>query len=247
VKRVSLVICVVSLCLSAYSQKRFEASSEVQPIIDAERSFEALAGSEGIKSAFLKALAPDSIIFRPGPVKGIEFWKASTDPTSLLLSRNITYADVASNGMLGYTTGNWRMYQKGKSEAMAKFGQYVTIWEKKPTGWQATLDIGISHDKLPFSVTDKPLKGEQSRELNRSGWSPADASMRFTQLSMKPEALSGALSEYARDDVRLLLDDYPPILGKKDAMKATKDYVSLRFPQKISLYQAADMAYTWNP
>ena len=245
-KRVCLIVCVVSLCLSAYSQKRFEASSDVQPIIDAERSFEALAGSEGIKSAFLKSLAADAIIFRPGPVKGIEFWKASTDPTSLLLSRNVTYADVASNGMLGYSTGNWRTYQRGKSEALAKFGQYVTIWEKKPTGWQATLDIGISHDKLPFSVTDKPLKGEQSRELNRSGWSPADASMRFTQLSMKPEALSGALSEYAREDVRLLLDDYPPILGKKDAMKATKDYVSLRFPQKISLYQAADMAYTWN-
>lgn len=246
-KRAWLFILTIFLCSAAISQQRFTADSDVQPIIDAERTFEAHAGSEGIRSAYLNALAPDSIIFRPGPVKGLEYWRASKDSSSLLLSRNITYADIASNGKLGYTTGNWRLYQRGKSESLAKFGQYVTIWEKRPNGWQATIDIGISHEKLPFSETDKPVKGEPGRDLNRGGWSPADDSMKFSQLSMRPEALSGALQQYADDDVRVLLDNYPPILGKKNALKATKNYLALRFPQKISLYQAADMAYTWNP
>ena len=220
---------------------------DAQPIVDAERQFESIAGSEGIRSAYLKTLAPDSIVFRPGPVKGLEFWQASTDPSSLLLSRNVTYADVASNGLLGYTTGNWRMYQRGKSESVAKFGQYVTIWEKRPSGWQATIDIGISHEKLPFSETDRPVRREPSRDLNKRGWSPADASMKFSKLSMAPGALAGALEQYAGEDVRLLLDDYPPVLGKKNALKATRSYLALRYPEKISLYQAADMAYTWNP
>jgi hypothetical protein len=242
-----ITFLILSTCVSVAAQDRLRQAEEVSPIVAAERHFESLAGSEGIKSAFLKSLAPDAIVFRPGPVNGIEFWKASKDPSSLLLSRNVTYSDIAANGMLGYTTGNWRLYERGKSEASAKFGQYVTIWEKKPTGWQATIDIGISHDKLPFSETDKPTKGEPGRDLNKRAWSPADASMRFTQLSMAPGGLAGALERYADESVRLLLDDAPPILGKKKAMAATRRYVSMRFPQKISLYQSADMAYTWNP
>jgi ketosteroid isomerase-like protein len=214
----------------------------------AERSFVAVAESEGIKSAFLKYLAPDSTIFRPGPVNGQQYWNASKDPASLLLSRNVTYADIASNGLLGYTTGNWRLYERGKSESYAKFGQYVTIWEKKPDGtWQATIDIGVAHDKLPFSETDRTLNKEQTRVPNKFGWSPADASMSFTRLSMTPGALGGAFAQFAGEDIRFLRDGFPPILGKKDAVRAAKPYRSIRFPSKIALFQSADMAYTWNP
>ena len=235
--------------LSIFAQSRQEVlSSEVKPIVDTERSFEAVAGAQGIKKAYLDFLSSDSTIFRPGPVNGQEYWKASKDPASLLLSRNVTYADISSNGIMGYTTGNWRVYERGKSESLAKFGQYVTIWEKRPDGtWRATIDINISHDKMPFSETDRPLKGEQTRDANRNGWSPADASMNFTRASMAPEALGGAFEQYAADDVRFLRDDAPPILGKKDVIKATRKYRSIRFPTKIALFQSADMAYTWNP
>jgi hypothetical protein len=247
VRRAALLILATVLASSALSQQRFRPTVDVQPVVDAERQFEAVAAAEGIKYAFLKFLAPDSIIFRPAPVNGIEYWNSSTDPASLLLSRNVTYADVAANGVLGYTTGNWRLYERNKSEAGAKFGQYVTVWEKRPDGrFHATIDIGITHEKLPFAETDKPIRREPSRDPNKRGWSPADASMKFTRLSMAPGALSGAFEQYAADDIRLLLDNYPPIIGKKRAMAATKHYLSIRFPQKIALFQAADMAYTWN-
>lgn len=242
----SLIVAIV-LCGCAYSQSG-SFSSEVQPLVDAQRSFVAVAESEGIKSAFTKFLAPDSTIFRPGPVNGLDFWKASKDPSSLLLSRNVTYADVSSNGKLGYTTGNWRLYERGKSESYAKFGQYVTIWEKTLDGtWQASIDIGITHDKLPFSETDKTIKKEPTRDANLRGLSPADDSMNFTRASMAPEALGGAFERYASDDVRFLRDGAPPIIGKKNVIKATRKYRSIRFPSKITLFQSADMAYTWNP
>ena len=225
------------------------APSDTQPILDAERSFEAIAGAHGIKAAYLQFLAPDSTIFRPGPINGQQYWKASTDPSSLLLSRNITYADISSDGLLGYSTGNWRLYQRGKSEALAKFGQYVTVWEKKLDGtYKATIDIGIDHDKLPFSETDRVPKEKETRDLNKRGWSPADASMKFTRLSMNPGGgLGSAYQQYAAEDVRLLYDGDPPIVGKKNVVEATKTFLSMRFPEKIALYQAADMAYTWNP
>ena len=247
-QRVTLLVLTLVLPLSLFGQSRSKFTSDVEPLVDAERSFEAVAGAQGIKKAYLDFLSNDSTIFRPGPVNGQEFWKASKDPASLLLSRNVTYADVSSNGLMGYTTGNWRLYERGKSEASAKFGQYVTIWEKKPDGkWQATIDIGISHDKLPFSETDRVIHKEQTRDANKREWSPADASMNFTRASMAPEALGGAFEQYAADDVRFLRDDVPPILGRKDVIKATKKYRSIRFPSKITLFQSADMAYTWNP
>ena len=243
-----LIILAFVLPISVFSQSQLTLDSAVEPLVNAERSFEAVAGAQGIKKAYLDFLSSDSIIFRPGPVNGQEYWKASKDPASLLLSRNVTYADVSSNGNIGYTTGNWRLYERGKSEASARFGQYVTVWEKMPDGkWQATIDIGISHDKLPFSETDKTLRRDQTRDSNRNGWSPADASMNFTRASMATEALGGAFDQYASDDVRFLRDGAPPILGKKSVVKATRKYRSIRFPTKIALFQSADMAYTWNP
>jgi len=248
VQSVYLLILGVVLLGSVQGQSTGPFASDTQPVVAAQRSFVAVAESEGIKSAFSKFLAPDATIFRPGPVNGREFWKASNEPSSLLLSRNITYADIASNGMLGYTTGNWRLYERGKSESYAKFGQYVTVWEKKLDGsWQATIDIGISHDKMPFSETDRIPHGAPSRDPNKTGLSPADASMNFTRLSMAPEALGGAFQEFAAEDVRFLQDDSPPIIGLKNVVKATRKYRTIRFPTKIALFQSADMAYTWNP
>jgi ketosteroid isomerase-like protein len=249
VKRIILLISTLFLPVSLFAQARPEVADDaLRPVVEAERSFEAIAGAQGIRQAYLDFFSIDSVIFRPGPTNGQTYWKASKDPASLLLSRNVTYADISSNGMMGYTTGNWRLYERGKSEASAKFGQYVTIWEKRQGGkWVATIDMTISHDKLPFSETDRTLHKAQTREANKIEWSPADASMNFTRASMAPEALAGAFEQYAGDDIRFLRDDAPPILGKKDVIKATRKYRSIRFPTKIALYQSADMAYTWNP
>ena len=72
--------------------------------------------------------------------------------------------------------------------------------------------------------------------------------MKFTKLSMNPGGgLGAAYGEYAAEDVRLLHDGDPPIIGRKNVVEATKNYLSIRFPEHIALFQAADMAYTWNP
>jgi hypothetical protein len=121
------------------------------------------------------------------------------------------------------------------------------MWEKQPDGtFRMTLDIAISHDKLPFTETDLP-KPKQSRDLNKRGWSPADASMSFLKLSMGSSSLGDAYKKFAADDIRLLRDRFPPVAGKKLVSAATRDFVSIKFPWKVALFQSADMAYTWNP
>jgi hypothetical protein len=220
----------------------------MQPLLDTQRAFEQATSERGIKSAFLEFLRDDAIVFQPGPTNGKQYWAAQNVDPSTQFVRSLTYSDVASNGLMGYTTGNWRAYQKGKSEGLAKFGQYVTIWERGGDGkFRATVDMAVAHEKLPFSETDKPIRQKQTRDLNKRGRSPADDSMNFLRASMKGAGLSAAYEKFAADDVRLLRDASPPIIGKKKVVAATTAYVAVEFPTKIALFQSADMAYTWNP
>jgi ketosteroid isomerase-like protein len=223
------------------------AQADVQPILVAEKTFEQAAAERGVRSAFLEFLADDAIVFRPSPVNGKKYWNAAADLSSLTYSRNVTHSDISANGILGYTTGNWRLYPKGKSESSAKFGQYVTIWERKPDGkFRASLDIAITHDKLPFTETDRTWRFDRHKDMNKRGWSPADASMNFSRSSMGGARLGGAYARFAAKDVRLLREGEPPILGKKNVVREMRRYVSIEFPANIALFQAADMAYTWN-
>ncbi|MEP6704821.1 MAG: hypothetical protein ABJB34_08450, partial [Acidobacteriota bacterium] len=166
---------------------------ELQPLLDTQRAFETAAAQNGIKSAFLEFLRDDAIVFQPGPVNGKQYWTARDSDPSTLFVRNLIYSDISANGLLGYTTGNWRSYQKGMSEGLARFGQYVTIWERGSDGkFRASLDIAVSHEKLPFADTDKPISQKQTRDINKRGRSPADPSMTFLRTSMTGSGLSGA-------------------------------------------------------
>lgn len=223
------------------------AQADKQLLFDAEKAFSQAAAERGMKSAFLEFLADDGVLFRPTAVNGKDYWKINEDPAGAQLIRNMTFGDVSSNGRLGYTTGNWRLYQKGKSEAEAEFGQYVTVWEKKPDGkFRASLDIGTRHEKLSFKETNHPWPIGGTSEANAIGWSAADPSMNFLKMSMSNRTLGGAYDVFADKNVRLLRDGAPPIVGKKNVVKAMKQYISVAFPRRVALLETGDMAYVWN-
>lgn len=238
--RILTAVLILLAAVNAFSQ------TDLQPLNSAQNEFEKAIVERGVKPAFLEFLGEDAIVFQPHPVNGRKYWTArDVDPAAQLV-RTTTYSDISANGLLGYTTGNWRRYLKGKSEAEASFGQYVTIWERKGGKFQAILDIAVSHEKMPFYQTNSPVKKKQTRDINKRGWSPADASMNFFRASMSSDRLGGAYKKFAGDDVRLLRDSQPPIIGKKNVVEEMNYYVSILFPTKVVSFQAADMAYTWN-
>ena len=240
--RVFITFLFLVAATSGYSQV------DLQPLVETQTAFEKAAADQGIKHAFLEFLSDDSVVFRPDAINGKQYWNSKNDDQSAILVRKSTYADIASSGRLGYTTGNWRLYQKGKTEGLARFGQYVTIWERGLGGqFKAAVDIAVGHEKMPYKETDKPIRRKQTRDANKRNWSPADASMNFLRMSMTGERLGGAYKKFAADDVRLLRDSYAPIIGKKRVVEEMNSYISIEFPTKVSLFQSADMAYTWNP
>ena len=241
-KNIFVIVCLLLLPEIIFSQ------SDFQRMFEAEKAFERSAADEGIKSAYVSFLAEDSIIFRPNATNGKEFWRKQVESTPARLDRNLIFADIASNGMLGYTTGNWRLLPKEQAELATQSGQYVTIWEKKSDGrFRVALDIGIANENIGASATLQAPPKNRSQDLNKRGWSAADASMLFLKLSMSGAALSGAYKNFAGDDIQLLLERHPPLTGKKRVVSVTKQYKAIQFPKKVAMFQSADMAYFWNP
>ena len=70
--------------------------------------------------------------------------------------------------------------------------------------------------------------------------------MRFLRASMSRH-LGEAYKGYAADEIRFLRDGFPPIVGRKQVIEATKDYRAVKFPFKVALMESGDMAYSWNP
>lgn len=235
-----VVLLIFLFCRSAFAQ------ADMEQMLAAEKVFVQSAAAKGIKTAFLEVLASDSVIFHPEAVNGREYWSKRQDSPASTLVRVPTFGDISYNGMLGYTMGDWRSYPKGKSEAFADFGQYVTVWEKRNGKFVASLDIGIKHDRLAAAEADPEYRPDRTSDPNIRGWSPADASMNFLKMSMGRERLGAAYKEFADDDIRLLIEREAPIFGRKRVVKATSRYISMEFPKKVALFEAADMAYTWN-
>jgi len=156
-------------------------------------------------------------------------------------------ADVAANGLLGYTTGNWQLKRKEKDVEVVTYGNYVTIWERREgAGFRAVIDISVRHDE-PRTLDLKIVPKQQAvQNTNKFGYSPADATMRFLRAGMMEGGLARAYDEFADDDVILLMDREPPVVGKKRVVAETKRFTSTKFPLKVAMYQAADMAYFWN-
>jgi len=243
--RARIALCAIVLTVAASAAY---AQAESGSMVDTESALLSRLAQNGARNAFLDFLAADAVIFRPEPVNGPEYWRAQPENPAFAFLRTRVFSDISANGILGYTTGHWQRFKADKPTEPLGFGEYVTVWERRPSGgYQAVLDMAITHDEEP---TDDKLHGwkpDDSHDPNKRGWSPADASMNFLRLGMSQARLSSAYERFSGRDVRLLIDGERPILGKKQVVAAMNRYISIEFPKKVAMFQAADLAYTWNP
>jgi ketosteroid isomerase-like protein len=136
----SLIILVA--CTSQEDRIK-EARKE---ILSTDRAFSAMSSEKGMHAAFLNYAAKELIKLQDGqfPVVGLEALKESFQGTSDSMFR-LTWepvkVEVSISGDLGYTFGNWELYdyQRGK----IRYGNYITIWRKQKDGtWRWVLDGG---------------------------------------------------------------------------------------------------------
>lgn len=235
-----LILCVGSTLAQSLEPR-------VQTVPDSQMAFQRLLAERGMKTAFLQFLSDDAIIFRPDAVNGKEYWRSIGSEPEGRMKRELLYTDMASTGLLGYTTGQWEWIPKGKTGPTER-GHYVTVWAKRKGGqFKVVLDITTTEDPDIVERDEDEVPSSERGELNKRGWSAADPSMNFLKRAMGGERLGGAYSAFAAKDVRLLREGDPPIVGRKRVVAETSDYRSITYPKRIVLNESADMAYVWNP
>jgi ketosteroid isomerase-like protein len=195
-------------------------SQTLQSLINAERSFSRLSEEKGIKEAFLFYLADDSIVFRPKPVPGKNVYEATPDDSPALLTWEPAYAEVAPDGDLGYTTGPYDLKDKSKPAAAARYGHYVSVWQKQPSGlWKVVVDVGISHQPPGFrpmevmtrkdaSRPKRPVRVDKLTELNNLLKVEAEFSARAAA-----NGVMDAYTAFAYEDIRFYRDGLLPMTG----------------------------------
>src|SRR3954462_12901778 len=148
---------LLSLCpLLAFAEEP-TAEQSLNTVVESETRFAAMAQEQNTRAAFLEFLAPDAIVFRPGPVNGPELWKKRPE-NYIALSWKPLFAAIARSADLAYTTGPAEWREKKEDEKPYGYAQFVSIWKKQKDGsWKVALDVG---NEVPG-----PVKSEEAPQL----------------------------------------------------------------------------------
>ncbi len=239
---IKIILLILICCVGIVAQSK----GDLQKLVETEISFAKTSETKGTKAAFLEFLADDGIIFNPTEINAKAVWKERPDSPALLSWRP-NWADISSDGNLGYTTGGWEFSPNGKTDEPNAFGQYVTIWKKQSDGnYKAVLDIGITHPK----PAGTKFGWSSPRDVGTTQENPQKA-ISLGQLTdiFSKKFLSDGYFRYFADDVVVLRDGQMPLTGKTAAFlgleKLDKDFPPrsvLKFDGKIS-QKSGNMMY----
>jgi ketosteroid isomerase-like protein len=238
-------VCLLIAVVAAAARVQAESPGEaVKALVAAERKFFQTGQEKGTRAAFLEFLAPDGIIFRPGPVNGQEVLSKRTE-TGLDLVWEPAFASIARSADFGYDTGPSKWRAKKSDEKFSGFGHFISIWKKQKDGsWKVVLDCGIENpeptgkpEPLKLLEPDKGGKGSvESLQEARNGFL-ATAKLDFTK----------AFREFGSDDVRLYRYPSFPTLGKEAGAKLLgpeQAGVGMEV-MRSDMSSSADLAYSY--
>lgn len=226
--------------------------AKVNELVHAERRFARDAASEGVRTAFLKYLGQDAIVFRPYPVNGRE-WFIAQPETEGLLSWEPVVADVSDAGDLGYTTGPWSFSAEGAGVEPNVFGEYASVWRRSPRGdWRVAIDVGTTHDRPPGEPRALYVPG---RDRRREGWETVNvkaalddlmsAESEFAEASRMDGA--AAYDRFAADDIRYCPADEFPLSGRDAVVTAVEIRSAHReyTPSAGNVSRSGDLGYVY--
>ncbi len=186
-------------------------------------------------------MTDEAVVFMPDMRNGKTVWRAR--PVSgALLEWAPNFADISSNGVMGYTTGNWQ-WRENRTGAPSAFGDFITVWLKQNGDiYKWVIDIGVTHDKPAAYSTDWKTFTVSAGKTPPTG----EFATAFYQLTMSKGA-AGAYETFASDDIRSYREGKAPIFGKKAAIAELKsDKAEFAFAKRSTALTAGDLGYILN-
>lgn len=231
-----LILGMIFLFLSSqiFSQQK---KMDLNQLITTEYSFAASAAEIGTKDSFLKFIADDGIIFRPGPVNGKTFLnKAPKRPG--LLSWYPVHAEISKDGDMGFTTGPAE-FRKDKDSAAIWFGNFCTVWQRQSDGeFKFVIDYGNNNEK-PYDQFE-PLKYEAAKSKPTS------------TIIKKKELKADQLFELDRKFTKLVAEvgteaAYKKFINKVSRLLRDGEYPFIGTSKIINYLSRNNMNYKFNP
>lgn len=158
-----LIACALLASTPAFAAKA-PSPAEIER---AERGFAADGLALGVRDSFLKHMADDAIVFRPGPVNAKALYEKRPSSKTPRLEWWPQRVVIARSGDLGLSVGPWAINGK-------RGGYYATIWRKEADGrWKWVYDGGAEADAA--SAPDASIPAIQGPTATKGSGSPGGA------------------------------------------------------------------------
>ena len=204
------------------------APNPAQPsLVAAEYAFAEKASAQGIRTAFMEYLRPDSLVFIPKAVNGHDYYRTQLE-IGAKLDWSPVVAEVSLAGDLGFTSSpfTWRA---GKDEPIGAFGWSVTLWQREGSNpWKARLDIGIPTPDPSDNPAPVLLPKPQGAALlpvfpgqgNPAELAAVDAAFAKEAGDAKGMDIVAVYKKYVTSDVRFYRKGHFPVEGDKSLNRA---------------------------
>jgi ketosteroid isomerase-like protein len=251
-KILSACLLLVLAISPAAGQRR---KSDLQSLVETERSFSRASAEKGIRESFSEFIADDGILFRPTAVPGKKWMQEHPLPPSStrpLLTWQPIVAGISEAGDMGYTTGPWQRKNDIKDAKPAAFGNFMTVWKKQADGkWRFVIDLGITNPepKNPIGTWHGPL-GSRSARFRVDQLAAREDLLTTERNFSKASAEQGAVSAfllYGAADVRVFRNNKMPFVGRRSAVAALSP-LSIEWtwtPKFADVALSGDLGYSY--
>jgi hypothetical protein len=222
----------------------------VDKVNKAEDNFDKLVERKGIKAAFLEVADPEGIVFKPQPVKIVDFY-GNIDKQPGNLSWKPNFARISANGDLAFTSGPY-VYQNGKDDSDKVFGDYVSIWRADGDNkLKLLMDLGIQHpEPEQTAVTDftepDPTKLAAPSKDPFNGKSIILTTDKLFNHSLSISTLA-SYKEFLSPEGRYYFPGFEPIVGQDKIMKFINNEAINIIAETVNAGRSSsnDLAYSY--
>ena len=149
----ALSLLLAPLLLGACSDPAARQAAEAQRLLQVDRAFADSSLEQGTAAAFYANMTGDALQLpaNAAPVQGSKRIRDRLgDLGAQVLDWTPQRAEVSRSLDLGWTCGEWRLFESAASRKVLARGKYLNIWKRGADGvWKLAVDIGNQAEEAP--------------------------------------------------------------------------------------------------